>query len=171
MALNKRASKLMSFPRHWEHMVNSSNFFTFQSNSFLNLDVPGWEHYNIFMYYYIICSNTRESLLIQILLLDFMVNFSDHPFNLCYRLFRSETIWRLYQVKHWVKAETCNQWREFKILFNSHRRCATNSPYQEKPFEDWPKAKIAARNRPCGSASFLPLVTSSVVVIKDNFVR
>ena len=29
----------------------------------------------------------------------------------------------------------------------------------------------AARNRPCESTSFLPLVTSSVLIVKDNFVR
>ena len=29
----------------------------------------------------------------------------------------------------------------------------------------------AARNRPCGSPSFLPLVTSSILMVKDNFVR
>ena len=28
-----------------------------------------------------------------------------------------------------------------------------------------------ARNRPCGSTSFLPFVTSSVLTVKDNFVR
>ena len=29
----------------------------------------------------------------------------------------------------------------------------------------------AARNRPCRSTSLLPLVTSSVLMVKDNFVR
>ena len=29
----------------------------------------------------------------------------------------------------------------------------------------------AAHNRPCGSTSLLPLVTSSVLMVKDNFVR
>ena len=27
------------------------------------------------------------------------------------------------------------------------------------------------RNRPCGSRSFLPIVTSSVLTVKDNFLR
>ena len=32
-------------------------------------------------------------------------------------------------------------------------------------------AHETARNRPCGSTSFLPFVTSSVLTVKDNFVR
>ena len=32
-------------------------------------------------------------------------------------------------------------------------------------------ANKVARNRPCGSTSFLPLVTSSVLMVKDTFAR
>ena len=34
-----------------------------------------------------------------------------------------------------------------------------------------PEPPVTARNRPCGSTSFLPFVTSSVLTVKDNFVR
>ena len=34
-----------------------------------------------------------------------------------------------------------------------------------------PEPPVTARNRPCGSRSFLPFVTSSVLMVKDNFLR
>ena len=58
------------------------------------------------------------------------------------------------------------------ILYDLYDGCNDNHGDDNDDFNPFaPEPPVTARNRPCGSTSFLPFVTSSVLTVKDNFVR